>query len=118
MFLEYIWLFKFFLFSLALSILLFSLSFFLVFQNPDFEKVSTYECGFNPWGDSRSKFEVRFYLVGILFIIFDLEISFLFPWVVSLNDLSVGAFYMMLLFILILTLGFVYEWLKGALDWE
>ena len=118
MFLEYIVIFKFLLFSLILSLVLFFLSFILVFQQPDFEKVSTYECGFNPWGDSRSKFEVRFYLVGILFIIFDLEITFLFPWVVSLSELSLWGVYIMIVFIVILTWGFIYEWLKGALDWE
>ena len=90
----------------------------MVYQSPDVEKLSSYECGFNPWGDARSKFEVRFYLVAILFIIFDLEITFLFPWVISLSDISILGFYSMLLFIFILTIGFIYEWSKGALDWE
>ena len=83
-----------------------------------YEKVTGYECGFNPWGDARSKFEVRFYLVAILFIIFDLEITFLFPWVVGLADIGILGFYSMVIFMVILTLGFIYEWAKGALDWE
>ena len=118
MFLEYIIIFKYFFFALILALVLFVVSFFFVFQNPDSEKLSSYECGFNPWGDARSKFEVRFYLVAILFIIFDLEITFLFPWVISLADMSVLGFYSMVIFIFILTIGFIYEWAKGALDWE
>jgi len=88
MFVEYIIIFKYFLFALMLGFILLLISFFLVYQAPDPEKVSLYECGFNPWGDARSKFEIRFYLVAILFIIFDLEIIFLFPWIVCVAKLS------------------------------
>ena len=87
-------------------------------QNPDSEKLSPYECGFEPFEDARSKFDVRFYLVAILFIIFDLEVAFLFPWAVSLGDLGMFGFWSMMGFLGILTIGFVYEWKKGALEWE
>lgn len=87
-------------------------------QKPDPEKLSPYECGFEPFGDARSKFDVRFYLVSILFIIFDLEIAFLFPWAITLGDLGLFGFWSMMLFLGILTVGFIYEWRKGALDWE
>lgn len=87
-------------------------------SNPDPEKVSTYECGFNAFDDARLKFDVRFYLVSILFIIFDLEVAFLFPWAVSLGEIGVFGWASMMVFLLILTIGFVYEWKKGALDWE
>ena len=87
-------------------------------QNPDPEKVSAYECGFEAFSDSRSKFDVRFYLVAILFIIFDLEVAFLFPWAVSLGGIGVLGFWSMMIFLGILTVGFVYEWKKGALEWE
>ncbi|MBK66563.1 MAG: NADH-quinone oxidoreductase subunit A [Rickettsiales bacterium] len=87
-------------------------------QNPDPEKLSAYECGFEAFDDSRHKFDVRFYLVAILFIIFDLEIAFLFPWAISLGSIGVFGFWSMMLFLGILTVGFIYEWKKGALDWE
>ena len=87
-------------------------------HNPDTEKNSPYECGFEAFEDSRMKFDVRFYLVAILFIIFDLEIAFLFPWAVALKNLSAEAFIAMGVFIAILVIGFIYEWKKGALDWE
>ena len=87
-------------------------------QNPDPEKVSAYECGFEAFSDSRSKFDVRFYLVAILFIIFDLEVAFLFPWAVSLGGIGMLGFWSMMIFLGILTVGFVYEWKKGALEWE
>ena len=90
----------------------------LAVKNPDPEKVSTYECGFNAFDDSRMKFDVRFYLVAILFIIFDLEIAFLFPWAVSLGNIGALGFYSMMFFLFILTVGFIYEWRNGALDWE
>jgi len=118
MFLEYIIVFKYILFAIFLSLVLFSLSFFMVFQTPNAEKLSSYECGFNPWGDARSKFEIRYYLVAILFIIFDLEITFLYPWTVSHDKMNYFAFYSVMFFLLVLTLGFMYEWIKGALDWE
>ena len=87
-------------------------------RNPDTEKVSAYECGFNAFDDARMKFDVRFYLVSILFIIFDLEIAFLFPWAVAFKDVSLLGFWSMRVFLLILTIGFASEWKKGALEWE
>lgn len=116
MFSEYFILFKYSLFCALISLLLFSISFFITYQKPGIEKSSPYECGFNPFGDARNKFEVKFYLVGILFIIFDLEIIFLFPFIVSLNNIDFFGIYTMYIFILILTIGFLYEWFKGALD--
>ena len=118
MFLEYIVVLKYLFFALFLGLVLFAISFFLVYQAPYSEKLSTYECGFNPWGDARSKFEIRFYLVAILFIIFDLEIIFLFPWIVCVSKLSFFAIYSIVIFLFILTVGFVYEWVKGALNWD
>lgn len=87
-------------------------------QKPDNEKLSSYECGFEPFGDARGKFDVRFYLVAILFIIFDLEVAFLFPWAVSLGEIGVYGFWSMMGFLTVLTIGFIYEWKKGALEWE
>ncbi len=93
-------------------------SFIAARQKPDSEKLSPYECGFEPFGDSRKQFDVRFYLVAILFIIFDLEVAFLFPWAVSLAEIGTFGFWSMMVFLGILTIGFVYEWKKGALEWE
>ena len=87
-------------------------------SNPDPEKLSAYECGFEAFDDARMKFDVRFYLVAILFIIFDLEVAFLFPWAVSLGNIGLLGFWSMMFFLFILTVGFIYEWKKGALDWE
>ena len=87
-------------------------------SNPDPEKLSAYECGFEAFDDSRMKFDVRFYLVAILFIIFDLEVAFLFPWAVSLGNIGLLGFWSMMFFLLVLTFGFIYEWKKGALEWE
>ena len=87
-------------------------------NKPDKEKLSAYECGFEPFEDARVKFDVRFYLVAILFIIFDLEVAFLFPWAISLSLIGLVGYLSMMIFLLILTIGFVYEWKKGALDWE
>ncbi|MGQ0526861.1 MAG: NADH-quinone oxidoreductase subunit A [Alphaproteobacteria bacterium] len=87
-------------------------------HNPDPEKNSAYECGFDAFEDTRGKFDVRFYLVTLLFIIFDLEIAFLFPWAVTLGDIGVFGFWSMMAFLGVLTVGFIYEWKKGALDWE
>ena len=87
-------------------------------KNPDPEKLSAYECGFEAFNDSRMEFDVRFYLVAILFIIFDLEIAFLFPWAISLGKIGIFGFISMMIFLFILTIGFIYEWKKGALDWE
>jgi NADH-quinone oxidoreductase subunit A len=94
------------------------LNFLLSPNKPDPEKLSAYECGFNPFEDSRMEFDVRFYLVAILFIIFDLEIAFLFPWAISLGKIGALGFWSMVIFLLILAIGFIYEWKKGALDWE
>ena len=87
-------------------------------RNPDPEKNSAYECGFNAFDDARMKFDVRFYLVSILFIIFDLEIAFLFPWAVAFKDVGMVGFWSMMVFLAVLTIGFAYEWKKGALEWE
>ena len=87
-------------------------------SNPDPEKLSAYECGFDAFDDSRMEFDVRFYLVAILFIIFDLEIAFLFPWAITLGKIGVFGFWSMMIFLAILTIGFIYEWKKGALEWE
>jgi len=90
----------------------------LAVRNPDHEKVSAYECGFAAFDDARMKFDVRFYLVAILFIIFDLEIAFLFPWAVAFKNVGILGFWSMILFLFVLTIGFAYEWKKGALEWQ
>jgi NADH-quinone oxidoreductase subunit A len=92
--------------------------FLVAYQRPDPEKLSAYECGFNAFDDARMKFDVRFYLVSILFIIFDLEVAFLFPWAVSFKAVGAFGFWSMIVFLGVLTLGFVYEWKKGALEWD
>ncbi len=102
----------------ALAIIIVAASYIVARQRPDSEKVSAYECGFEAFDDARSKFDVRFYLVAILFIIFDLEVAFLFPWAVSLGDIGLFGFWSMVVFLGILTIGFIYEWKKGALEWE
>ena len=104
--------------ALGLSVGFIVLNFLLSPKNPDPEKLSAYECGFEAFSDSRMEFDVRFYLVAILFIIFDLEIAFLFPWAISLGNLGPLGFWSMMIFLLILTIGFIYEWKKGALDWD
>ena len=104
--------------ALLLSIGFVILNFAFSPNNPDPEKLSAYECGFEPFNDSRMEFDIRFYLVAILFIIFDLEIAFLFPWAISLGEIGLYGFCSMMLFLFILTVGFIYEWKKGALDWE
>ena len=114
----YILLFIFIISCLILSTIVFLLSYFLANQISDSEKLSAYECGFQPFEDARTKFHVRFYLVSILFIIFDLEIAFLFPWAISLGNIGILGFSSMMIFLFILTVGFIYEWKKGALDWE
>ncbi|MEC8456334.1 MAG: NADH-quinone oxidoreductase subunit A [Pseudomonadota bacterium] len=105
-----------------IGVLFIALPLLLAPKNPDAEKLSAYECGFNAFDDARMKFDVRFYLVSILFIIFDLEVAFLFPWAVSMLDLSqagmIFAFWSMMVFLGVLTIGFIYEWKKGALEWE
>jgi NADH-quinone oxidoreductase subunit A len=92
--------------------------FLVAFQQPDPEKLSAYECGFNAFDDARMKFDVRFYLVAILFIIFDLEVAFLFPWAVAFGKLGATGFWSMFVFLAVLTVGFAYEWKKGALEWD
>ena len=104
--------------ALILSVGFIILNFIFSPKNPDPEKLSAYECGFEPFGDSRMEFDIRFYLVAILFIIFDLEIAFLFPWAVSLGTLGSLGFWSMMFFLFVLTIGFIYEWKKGALDWD
>ena len=96
----------------------FGLVFCLFYPENGSRKISAYECGFDPFDDARARFDIRFYLVAILFIIFDLEVTFLFPWAISLNKVDLFGFWSMVIFLLILTIGFVYEWRKGALDWE
>jgi NADH-quinone oxidoreductase subunit A len=90
----------------------------IAYRAPDPEKLSAYECGFNAFDDARMKFDVRFYLVSILFIIFDLEVAFLFPWAVSLGKIGLFGFWSMMVFLAVLTIGFIYEWRKGALEWD
>tara|TARA_B100002051_G_C16148568_1_gene352396 strand:- start:101 stop:469 length:369 start_codon:yes stop_codon:yes gene_type:complete len=104
--------------ALLLSLGFLILNFAFSPKNPDPEKLSAYECGFEPFNDSRMEFDIRFYLVAILFIIFDLEIAFLFPWAITLGNIGLFGFFSMMLFLFILTIGFIYEWKKGALDWE
>lgn len=118
LYVEYFPLFVFLAIAILLAGIIFGLSYLLSNHESDREKLSTYECGFDAYEDSRNSFDVRFYLVAILFIIFDLEISFLFPWVMSLGHLSSFGFWTMATFLIILTIGFIYEWKTGALDWE
>ena len=108
----------FMLFGLGLGALLLGIGRFVSPNRPDPEKLSPYECGFEAFEDARMKFDVRYYLVAILFILFDLEIAFLFPWAVVLNDVGFFGFAAMMLFLLILVVGFIYEWKRGALEWE
>lgn len=115
---EYAPILLFFVLSLALACFLVGASLLRGVHKPDAEKLSSYECGFEPFGDARMKFDVRFYLVAILFIIFDLEITFLFPWAVAFQSLGWFGFLSMTLFLGVLTIGFLYEWRKGALEWE
>ncbi|NMM46040.1 NADH-quinone oxidoreductase subunit A [Rhodospirillaceae bacterium KN72] len=104
--------------AIAVSALMIVGSMLVARQHPDSEKLSAYECGFEAFDDARSRFDVRFYLVTLLFIIFDLEVAFLFPWAVALGDIGLFGFWSMVIFLGILTIGFVYEWRKGALEWE
>ena len=115
---EYLPIILFLIIALGLSCAFIIVNFMLSPKNPDPEKLSAYECGFEPFQDSRMEFDVRFYLVAILFIIFDLEIAFLFPWAISLGSLGALGFWSMMTFLGILTIGFIYEWKKGALEWE
>jgi NADH-quinone oxidoreductase subunit A len=104
--------------ALGMSVLMVLASLIVSKRAPDAQKLSAYECGFDAFTDARTKFDVRFYLVAILFIIFDLEIAFLFPWAMTLGDTGLFGFWSMVVFLGVLTVGFVYEWKKGALDWE
>ncbi|MFM9890609.1 MAG: NADH-quinone oxidoreductase subunit A [Rickettsiales bacterium] len=104
--------------AIGLSAVMIGAPFLLAKLKPDAEKLSPYECGFEPFDDARGQFDVRFYLVAILFIIFDLEVAFLFPWAVTLGKIGLVGFWSMMSFLAILTIGFIYEWKKGALDWE
>ena len=115
---DYLSIILFLVIALGLSVVFIVLNFILSPKKPDPEKLSAYECGFEPFDDSRIEFDVRFYLVAILFIIFDLEIAFLFPWAITLGNIGLLGFCSMMIFLFILTVGFIYEWKKGALDWE
>ncbi len=115
---EYVPILVFLVLAFAISIGAIFFSLVVGKKNAYYDKNSTYECGFDPFDDSRSKFEVKFYLVAILFIIFDLEIIFLFPWAIAFNEIGLFGFLSMMFFLLVLTIGFVYEWMKGALDWS
>ncbi len=115
---EYLPILVFLLIAIALAAVMVVASYVISPKLPDAEKVSPYECGFEPFEDARAKFEVRFYLVSILFIIFDLEVAFLFPWAITLGDIGTFGFWSMMVFLGVLTIGFVYEWKKGALEWE
>ena len=115
---DYLSIMIFLIIALGLSVVFIALNFILSPKKPDPEKLSAYECGFEPFDDSRIEFDVRFYLVAILFIIFDLEIAFLFPWAITLGNIGLLGFCSMMIFLFILTVGFIYEWKKGALDWE
>ncbi len=104
--------------AITVAILMVCGSMLVAKQSPDSEKLSAYECGFEAFDDARSRFDVRFYLVTLLFIIFDLEVAFLFPWAVALGDIGLFGFWSMVIFLGVLTIGFIYEWRKGALEWE
>ena len=104
--------------ALGLGLALLIAPFIVAYKQPDPEKLSAYECGFNAFDDARMKFDVRFYLVAILFIIFDLEVAFLFPWAIVFGQLGVYGFWSMMVFLAVLTIGYAYEWQKGALEWD
>ena len=115
---EYLPILIFFAIAVALSLAMVVASYVVARQKPDSEKLSAYECGFEAFDDARSRFDIRFYLVAILFIIFDLEVAFLFPWAISLGEIGLFGFWSMVVFLTVLTVGFIYEWKKGALEWE
>ena len=116
--LQYLPIVIFFGIAAALGIIFIVFASVLAPKAPDPEKLSSYECGFNAFDDARMKFDVRFYLVSILFIIFDLEVAFLFPWAAAFKDVGVYGFWAMMVFLGVLTIGFIYEWRKGALEWD
>jgi NADH-quinone oxidoreductase subunit A len=115
---DYLPLVIFFAVAFAIGAGLMVAPFLVAYKQPDPEKLSAYECGFNAFDDARMKFDVRFYLVAILFIIFDLEVSFLFPWAVAFGQVGLFGFWSMMVFLAVLTVGFIYEWRKGALEWD
>ena len=116
--LEYLPIFIFLAIAAVIGVVPIAAAYIIVPQRPDAAKTSAYECGFDAFEDARQKFDVRFYLVAILFIIFDLEVAFLFPWAITLGKIGVFGFWSMMIFLAILTIGFIYEWKKGALEWE
>ena len=115
---EYLPILIFIFIALALAVGMTFISFVIGDSHPDAEKLSAYECGFEAFDDARGRFDVRFYLVAILFIIFDLEVAFLFPWAITLGKIGLFGFWSMMIFLSVLTIGFIYEWKKGALEWE
>jgi NADH-quinone oxidoreductase subunit A len=115
---EYLPILVFLVIAIVLAVAMIAASLIIARQKPNSEKLSPYECGFEPFEDARVRFDVRYYLVAILFIIFDLEVAFLFPWAVSLGDIGMFGFWSMIVFLGVLTVGFIYEWRKGALEWE
>jgi len=115
---EYFPILVFLVIAAGIGVAMITASLVLARRRPDSEKLSPYECGFEPFEDARVRFDVRYYLVAILFIIFDLEVAFLFPWAVSLGDIGMFGFWSMIVFLGVLTVGFAYEWMKGALEWE
>ena len=115
---EYLGILIYVLFAIFLSFLIVILSYFLVTQRPETEKLSTYECGFDPYEDSRNRFHIRFYIVAILFILFDIEIIFFLPWCVSVSQLNLLGFWSMIEFLLELGIGFIYVWSVGAIEWD
>jgi len=115
---EYLPIIIFIIIASIISTIMIAIPMFFAVSKPDSEKISPYECGFEPFDDARIEFDVRFYLVAILFVIFDLEIAFLFPWAITLGKIGLFGFWSMMVFLLILTIGFIYEWRKGALEWE
>ena len=115
---EYLPILLFLIVSTGIGIVLLTVGWLLGPKRPDSEKLSPYECGFEAFEDARARFDVRYYLVAILFIIFDLEIAFLFPWAVAFKDIGIAGFWSMMVFLAVLTVGFAYEWKKGALEWQ
>ena len=115
---EYLPILIFIFVGLVIAMGMTAIPFIIGTSNPDSEKLSAYECGFEAFDDARGRFDVRFYLVALLFIIFDLEVAFLFPWAITLGTIGLFGFWSMMIFLLILTIGFIYEWKKGALEWE
>ena len=115
---EYLSIFIYLCFATFLGLLIISLSYFLVTQSPETEKLSTYECGFDPYGDTREQFNIRFYIIAILFVLFDIEIIFLLPWCLSLSQIDLLGFWSMVEFLAELGIGFIYVWCVGAIEWS